>query len=162
MPEFAVDPGDASDEAIGFDRAQHLSRFGVHLMDLAAAMLPDPQRAFRPGKAGIASFARRRDRGKHFAALRIDLPDHRLCDLEQVLAIERRARIGSKIERARHLPAVRIKSDHLGACRHPDPVAIKAHPMDAIHSGKGTIFTNDFGGCVFHVLILADNADGGE
>ena len=38
---------------------------GIDLMDLALAILPDPERAFGPGQPGIAAAAGRRDRGEH-------------------------------------------------------------------------------------------------
>lgn len=63
MPQFAIDPSDAGDKAVGFDRAQHLARIRIDLMDLAAAMLPDPQRAIGPGKARVTPIAGRRDLG---------------------------------------------------------------------------------------------------
>ena len=51
VPEFAVDPGDAGNDAVGFDRAKNGSRFGIDLMDLPASVLPHPQRALPPTRA---------------------------------------------------------------------------------------------------------------
>ena len=48
VPEFAVDPGDAGDEAVGLDGAQDLAGLRIDLMDLAVAMLPDPERSLPP------------------------------------------------------------------------------------------------------------------
>src|SRR4029453_18771610 len=65
VPQLAVGPGDAGDDAIGLDGAQDLSRFGIDLMDLTAAMLADPQRAFGPGHARIAAVAGSGNRRQH-------------------------------------------------------------------------------------------------
>ena len=43
VPELAVDPGDAGDDAVGLDGAQDGAGLRIDLMDLAAAMLPDPK-----------------------------------------------------------------------------------------------------------------------
>ena len=51
VPKLAIHPRDAGDEAIGFDGAQHFSGLGIHLMDLAPAMLPYPERALGPGQS---------------------------------------------------------------------------------------------------------------
>ena len=48
VPELAVDPGDARDEAVRFDRAQNRAGIGIDLVDLPFAILPDPQRPFGP------------------------------------------------------------------------------------------------------------------
>ena len=55
---------------------------GIDLVDLALAVLPDPQRPFRPGHARGAAFGRR-DGGDHAAALRVDLLDAVAGDLER-------------------------------------------------------------------------------
>jgi hypothetical protein len=62
-------------------------------VDLALAVLPDPERALAPGEAGIAAAARRRDGGQHAAGRRVDLLDPALGDLEQVPAVEGRSRM---------------------------------------------------------------------
>src|SRR5690606_27129709 len=49
VPELAVDPGDAGHETAAFDRAQDGAGRRVDLVDLAVAMLPDPQRSLGPG-----------------------------------------------------------------------------------------------------------------
>src|ERR1700724_4822528 len=52
VPELAVDPGHAGDEAVGFDGAQDRSGLRIDLIDFAGAVVPDPQRAFGPGEPG--------------------------------------------------------------------------------------------------------------
>ena len=53
VPEFAVDPGDPGDEAVGLDGAKNRACFGIDLMDLPIAILPHPERPFGPGEAGV-------------------------------------------------------------------------------------------------------------
>ena len=57
MPELAVDPGDAGDDAVTLDRAQDRSCLRIDLVDLPAAVLPHPERAFSPGQPGVAAVA---------------------------------------------------------------------------------------------------------
>ena len=57
VPQLAVDPGHAGDEAVGLDGAQDCPGLGVDLVDLALAVLPDPERPFGPGEPGIAAAA---------------------------------------------------------------------------------------------------------
>src|SRR4029079_18834908 len=73
VPELAVGPGDAGDDTVGLDGAQDLARFRLDLMDLAAAMLADPERAFSPCHARIAAVAGSGNRRQHLACLGIDL-----------------------------------------------------------------------------------------
>ena len=40
VPQLAVDPGHAGDEAVGLDRAQDRAGRGIDLVDLAVAVLP--------------------------------------------------------------------------------------------------------------------------
>src|SRR5262249_51863651 len=58
VPQLAVDPGDAGDETVGGQGAQDGPGLRVDLVDLALAVLADPQRPLRPGHAGIAAAAR--------------------------------------------------------------------------------------------------------
>src|SRR5262249_18789277 len=44
VPQLAVDPGDPGHDAIGLDGPKNRSRFWIDLMNLAAPMLPDPER----------------------------------------------------------------------------------------------------------------------
>ena len=90
---------------------------GIDLMDLALAILPDPQRAFGPRQPRVAAAAGRRDRREHPAGLRIDLLDAILGQLEQVPAVERGAGVRGDVDRARALAARRIEG--AAACRRP-------------------------------------------
>src|SRR5262249_9033620 len=65
VPQLTVDPGDAGDEAIGFDGAQNRPGLRIELMDLPVPIMPDPQRPFGPGEPRTA--AGRRNRGEHTA-----------------------------------------------------------------------------------------------
>ena len=124
VPELAVDPGDAGDEAVGLDGAQDRAGFGIDLMDLALAVLPDPERAFGPGEAGVAAAAGRRDGGEHAAGLRIDLLDAILGDLEQVLAVEGGAGMRGDVDRAQRLAARGIEGVQPVAGGEPDLLAV--------------------------------------
>jgi len=162
VPQLAVDPGDAGDEAIGFDGTKHRPGFRIDLMDLAATVLADPERSFGPGEPRIPAIAGRRNRAEHLAGLGIDLPDHGLGDLEQVLSVERRSRMRGDIERAHYFPAFGIHGVQPVAGGEPYSLSVKADPVHAVDFGKGAIFANDFGFCLFHVRILPARERGRE
>src|ERR1051326_613732 len=90
VPELAVDPGDAGDEAIGLDGAQDRPRLGIELIDLPVAHLPDPERPFGPCEPRAAA-RRCRDRAEHAAGGRVDLLDAIVGDLKQMPPVERGA-----------------------------------------------------------------------
>ena len=145
VPELAVDPGDAGDEAVGFDGAKNGSGFGIDLMDLPVPILPDPERAFGPGEPGVAAAAGGRNGGEHAAGLRIDLLDAVLGDLKEVLAVEGGSGMGGDIDRALRLPARRIDGAQLVSGGQPDLLAIISDTVDAVDAGKGSILAEDFG-----------------
>src|SRR5262245_32332501 len=93
VPEVSVHPGHPGDEALRLDRAQDGARVGIHLMDLPGPILPHPERALGPREPRVGAAAGRRDRGEDTAGLRIDLVDAIFGDLEQVPAVEGRARV---------------------------------------------------------------------
>src|SRR5207253_10606489 len=80
VPQLAVDPGHAGDEAVGLDGAHNGARLGIDLVDLAIAVLPHPQAALGPGEARVAAVAWRRDRCYDIAGGGIDLVDARFGD----------------------------------------------------------------------------------
>src|SRR6185369_7962125 len=100
-------PGDAGNEAVRLYGAQDSAGLRVDLMDPAIAMLADPERAFGPSHAGRAPIWCR-DRREHTAAGRVDLLDAIALDLEEVPAVEGRARMGGHLERAYDLAAVGV------------------------------------------------------
>src|SRR5579883_1665349 len=51
VPEFAVNPCHSGNEAVRLDGAKDVSGFRIDLMDLAFAILPDPERTFAPREA---------------------------------------------------------------------------------------------------------------
>ena len=59
MPELAVDPGDAGDEAAGLDGAKNRSRLGIDLMDLPVPTLAYPERPFGPCEPRVTATAGR-------------------------------------------------------------------------------------------------------
>src|SRR4029077_6108679 len=88
VPQLAVDPGHAGDEAVGLDGAQNGARLGIDLVDLAIAVLPHPQTALGPREARGATVAGRWDRRHDIAGGGIDLVDARFGDLVEVRAVE--------------------------------------------------------------------------
>ena len=154
VPEFAINPGDARDKAIGFDCAEHSPGFGIDLIDLAVAILADPERPFGPGQARIPAIAGRRDRAKHVTGFGVDFSDRGFGDLEKMRPVEGRSRIRGDSERARDLPAVGIKRVQPVAGGEPDPLAVEADPVHALDFGKRAVFAKNFGGGRFHDRIL--------
>src|SRR3984885_4099301 len=74
VPEFAIDPGDAGDETVRLDGAKDRAGLRIDLMDLAFAMLPDPEAPFRPRHSGGAAVGCR-DGSDHAAGRRNVLLD---------------------------------------------------------------------------------------
>jgi len=50
VPEFPVAPGDAGDEAVGFDGAKNFPGLGIDLMNPPVAIASHPERSFGPRK----------------------------------------------------------------------------------------------------------------
>src|SRR5437870_295336 len=146
VPELSVDPGDPGDEAVGLDRAKNRPGLGIDLMDLPVPVLPHPERPFGPREPRVTAAAWRRDRGEHTAALRIDLLDAILGELEQVPAVEGRSRMRGDIDRAQRLSARRIEGDQLVSRREPDVLTVKRNPMHVVDTRKGSVLTDDLGG----------------
>src|SRR5262249_4524561 len=142
VPEFAVDPGHPGDEAAARDGTQDRTGVRIDLVDLALPIDADPERSFRPGKARFAAAALRRNGGEHLSVLRIDLLDALLGDLKQVLAIERRARIGGRVDLARWLAAVRIDRDQFVVGGEPDMLAVKGHAVYARNIREGAVLAD--------------------
>src|SRR5439155_21548193 len=134
------------DEAIGLDRAKNRPGFGVDLMDLPVPVLPHPERPFGPREPRVTAGAGRRDRGEHTAALRIDLLDAILGELEQVPAVEGRSRMRGDIDRAQRLSARGIEGDQLVASSEPDVPTVIRDSMDVVDTRKGSVLTDDLGG----------------
>src|SRR5438876_941124 len=146
VPELAVDPGDAGDEAVGLDGAKNRPCLGVDLMDLPVPILPHPERPFGPSEPRVTTAAGRRDRGEHTAGLRIDLLDAILGELKKVLAIEGRSCMRGDIDRAHRFPARRIEGVQFVSGRKPDSLTVISDPMHAVDTREGSILTDDFGG----------------
>src|SRR5512139_1404240 len=72
VPELAVHPGHTGHEAVRINGAQNRAGLWIDLVNLALAILPNPQAPFRPGHAGGATFGRR-DGRDHAASIRVDL-----------------------------------------------------------------------------------------
>src|SRR3977135_22019 len=59
VPELLANPSDAGHEAVRIESAEDLPALRIDLMDLAVAMLPDPERPLGPGHARCAAVGRR-------------------------------------------------------------------------------------------------------
>ena len=94
---------------------------GIDLVDLPVAVLPDPERAFRPGQPRVTPAARGRDRRQDLAGRRIDLVDAFVGDLEEVLAVEGRPRVAGDVEGAHRLAVLRIEGLQPLAARRTRP-----------------------------------------
>ena len=123
-------------------------------MDLALAILPDPQGAFGPRQTGVAAAARRRDRPEHMARPRIDLVDAILGQLKQVPAVERRPGVGGDVERTLRLSARRIEGLQRAAGREPHALAIERHAVHAVDAREWTVLADDVGCRSAHTPIL--------
>src|SRR5258707_1617291 len=143
VPELSVDPGDAGDEAVGFDRAENRSRFRIDLMDLPVPILAHPERPLGPREPGVAAAAGRRDRREHTAGLRIDLLDAILGELKQVLAVEGRSCVRGDIDRAQRLPARGIERVQRAPGGKPHVLAVIGDSVHVVDARKGPVLTND-------------------
>ena len=114
-------------------------------MDLAVAILRHPERPFRPREPGVTAAAGRRDRREHTAGLRVDLLDAILGDLKQVPAVEGRSGMRGHIDRAQQLAARRIERVQRLTGGKPDVLTVERNPVHVVDTGKGSIFTEDFG-----------------
>src|SRR5215469_15811557 len=156
MPQLPVNPGDSGDEAVGLYGAKNCPCLGIDLMDLPAPILPDPKRAFRPGKPRITATAGRRDRGEHTAALGIDFMDAILSDLKYVPAVEGRSCMRGDINRALHLAARRIEGIQLVSGSKPDVLTVIGDTVHCVDAWEGAILSDDlrFGSIHASILVL--------
>src|SRR5262249_35650676 len=124
---------------------------GVDLVNLALAVMSDPERALGPGKPGVTAAGGRRDGMEHGAGLGIDLVDLALGDLEQMPAVEGGSRLGSDVDGARDLGARGVDGVDPVARSEPDLAPIIGDAADALDAFKGSVLPDDFGHCAFHV-----------
>src|SRR5262249_48703475 len=141
------------DEAGARNGAEDLSALRIDLMDLAIAMLPDPERAFGPGEPR-ASSGRCWDGGEHAAGRRIDLLDAIVGDLKQMLAVECGAGARRDIERARNRAARRIERVQPLAGGEPDVPAVEREPVHVVDAREGSVLADDVGRRSIHGIIL--------
>src|SRR5262245_22045688 len=143
VPQLPIDPSDTGDEAFGFDGAKNRSGLGVDLMDLALPIFAHPKRALGPGKSGVAAAPGRLNRGEHAPGLGIDLLNTVLGDLEQMLTVERGARMPGHIERSQLLATLRIEGIQAVAGREPDVRAVERDAVDSFGLREGPVFADD-------------------
>src|SRR5579883_2095610 len=154
VPEFPVHPGDAGDVAVSVDRAQNGTGVRVDLVDFPLPILPYPQRAFRPRQPRITAVAGRGNRGDHPSALRVDFLDMTLCDLEQVMPVERRARVRGDVDGAQGFSALRIERVQSVAGGEPDVPPVVSDAVDLFGVRKRAVLVDDFSSGSFHGLVL--------
>ena len=119
---------------------------GIDLVDLAVAVLADPQAAFGPREARVAAGAGGRDRGHDVAGGRIDLVDARLGDLVEVLP-------------SKAVPASQAQSSVRTTSPLAGSMAISLAPVAAqtrrrrgsrrgsvVGAGEGAVLAHDLGG----------------
>src|SRR5205823_13300558 len=145
VPEFSVNPGDAGDEAVGFDGAKNCAGVGIDLMDLAVRILAYPQRPFGPREPRVTA-AGSRNGGQHAAGLGINLLDAIARELKQVLAVKGRSCIRDDIDRAQRLAARWIERVQLVPRSKPDVLTIVCDSSDMVRIGERAVLTDDFGG----------------
>src|SRR6516225_1358521 len=145
VPQLAVDPGHARDEAVGGDGAQDGAGGRVDLVDAAVAVLADPQAALGPGQARVAAAARRGDRAQHAAAGGVDLGDALLGDLPEVLAVERGAGVARLLDAADRRAAGRVEGQQRRAGGGPDVVAVVGDAGHVLHALE-RVLAHDLGG----------------
>ena len=164
MPQLTVDPADAGDETVGFERAQHRAGGRVDLHDAAFAVLAYPQAAIGPGHARVATFAGGGNRGQHGAGGGIDLVDARFGQLVQVGAVESGAGVGRTRQAACDLSAVRIDGDQALTGGGPDVAAVVGDAGHAFAGVEGAVFAGDFNradvDCVARCVVHGGLLDG--
>src|ERR1051326_6799099 len=146
VPEIPVDPRDPGDEAVGFDGAKDRPGLRVDLMDLARAIFAHPEAAFRPREPRITAVAGRRNRAEHTAALRVDLLDAILGDLEQMRPVERGPGVRGDIDCAHGLAARRIQCVQPVSRGKPDIPAVVRDTSHVVDARKGSVLANNLGG----------------
>jgi hypothetical protein len=149
VPELAVHPGHAGDEAVGRDAAPHGTGVGVDLHDAAVAVLAHPQAALGPGQAR-AALARRRDGGDDGARGGVDLGDACRGDLPQVAAVEGGAGVAGVRQTPLHLAAGRRDGQQGRIGRGPDVFAVVRDAMDGGRAVEGAVLADDLGGLGVH------------
>src|SRR6185369_9122943 len=154
VPELAVVPGDAGDEAVRLDRAQDRARFGIDPVDLPVEVLPHPQRPLAPGQPRVAPAAGGGDRRQDLARRRVDLVDAVTRDLEEVPAVEGRPGVTDDVQGAHDPAARRLEGLQLLAAREPDEAAVEAHAAHVRCAGEGPVLADDLGGLI-PVAVLA-------
>src|SRR5580704_18641644 len=131
-------------------------------MDLAVAILADPERSFGPGQAGVAAAAGRRNGGDHVSGLGINLVDAILGDLIEMLSVEGRSRMRRDIDRALQLAARGIDGVQLVSGSEPNILTIVGDAIDSLCTLEGPVLADDFGGGFIHASILVARQWSGE
>src|SRR6266404_3471208 len=126
-----------------FDRAQDRAGPGVDLVDLAGAILADPERPLGPGQAGVAAVGRGRNGGDDLARARIDLLDPVAGELPEVPAVEGGAGVRGDGELAHQPAANGIEGNDGLAAGEPDVGPVEGHAVDVVDAGIRTVLSKD-------------------
>ena len=143
VPEFALHPGHAGDEAVGLDGAQQRTGVGIDLVDFPVAVLSDPQRAFGPRQSRVAAAAGSRQCREHAAGGRVDLLDAVFRELEEVAAVECGAGVSGDRDVAAGRAGGRIERAQAIAGREPDVAAVEGHAVHVVGAGEGSVLAED-------------------
>src|SRR5262249_34250259 len=162
VPQLALDPGHPGDEAVGLDRTKNRSRVGIDLMDLAVAIVSDPERPFGPREPRVATMTGRRDRVEHLASRRVDLLDAIVSQLKEMPSVERGSRVRGDVDRLEHCPACRIEGAQPVAGGKTDALTVIRHSTHIRDTRKGAILSNDFSSRSPHDSILVARQRSGE
>ena len=164
VPELAVDPGDAGDEAIGLDGAEHGSGLGIDLVDPAVAMLADPERPFGPGeprsprrcRAPGSWRAPRRSPGRSSGSRSSAIWNR--CLPSNAVPASPATSSAPTISPLSGSRAFSLSPEANQTC-WPS----KRDPVHAVDARKGAVFAEDLGGrCVLHAAHPSRSAAGRE
>jgi len=123
-------------------------------VDLPAAVVADPERAFRPGEAGIAAVAGGGDAGEDFSGRRLDPQDAVLGDLVEMAPVEGGAGMGGDVDRPHQRAALGIDGIERFSGGEPEVLAVVGDAVHLLHAGKGAVFAKDMGFCLAHGCLL--------
>ena len=115
-------------------------------MDLAIAILPDPEGPFSPGQSRVSAAPRRRDGGEHAAGRGIDLLDAILGELKQVLAIEGGAGMRGDVDERCTVSRLRVNGRQRVSGGKPDALAVVGDAVHMVGAGERAVLANNLGG----------------
>src|SRR5206468_2067823 len=112
VPQVALHPRHARDEAVRLDGAEDRARLGIDLMNLPRAILAYPERPFGPRESRVTAAGGCWNRRYDAPGIGIDLLDTRLGDLIEEFAVERRTGVRGHIDGAQLITRRRVECAH--------------------------------------------------